>query len=343
MHHGIVDVAFADKGISPHPIRIETCDRRIDVTNEQFDIIAEKTKVFNERIGHAITSQATEKQRADEFTLIREFETVPYDGMSFEIDKGQSFRFELKDGNQILDVLLINRDNPMEEYASQYHSGTVQGPAPYQGYTFVSSPPFFRPMATIIRDTVEQERLDAIMEEGGRHMFYFNNYRCSSSTVEFATGVVNPNNCDSNFRKVLHALGGDEMVLAHRHGEAFCFFQPNKWELNDGLPIMKFYESNGCFRRGDYIELLAQQDLTVIVSSCPQGGQTNLRDMSQNTCWPVAVKVYDTGLDLPDVEPLKSELTLEFVKQGRPNMFVREPRTPGGQDSFEAEAKERGE
>ena len=39
------------------------------------------------------------------------------------------------------------------------------------------------------------------------------------------------------------------------------------------------------------LELLAQQDLTVVASNCPQGGQTNLRDMTLNPNWPVAVKI----------------------------------------------------
>jgi len=310
--------------------------------DEQYDILAEKGKIFQARMGNAVEI-ATPKQKAGAFTLNREFETVPYEAITFEVDKGQTFRFELKDGNQILDILMLNRHNPIHEYASQYHTGTTQGPAPYEGYTFVSSPPYFRPMATIIRDAVDYGRLDDLMGAGGRHMFFFNNYRCSASTVEMATGVVNGNNCDSNCQKVLYKLGGDELALAHRHGEAFCIFQPTQWEINDGAPIMKFYESEGCFRSGDYIELLAQQDLTLVVSSCPQGGQTNLKDMSQNTCWPVAVKIFDTGLDLPDVESLKSEPTLEYVKAGRPGMYTRPQGVPGGADSFALEAKQRGE
>ena len=90
-------------------------------------------------------------------------------------------------------------------------------------------------MAMIIRDTVDYGRLDARMGPGGRHMFNFNNYRCSESTVELATGVVNANSCNSNLVKALYELGGDDLVIAHRHGEAFCIFQPTHWEINDGL------------------------------------------------------------------------------------------------------------
>ena len=183
------------------------------VPDELYDVVADKAAVFYERMGKGV-GEAADRQMAGEFTLVSEFETTPFDGMSFHVDKGQSFRFELIDGNQILDIVLLNRHNPADEYASQYHTGTVQGPAPYEGYVFVSSPPYFRPIATTIRDTVDYDLLDARMGAGGRHMFNFSNYRCSESTVELATGTVNANSCNSNLVKAYCELGGDELVAA---------------------------------------------------------------------------------------------------------------------------------
>ena len=300
---------------------------------ETFDIVAEKTAQFSDRMTAGV-AEASQKQLAGELSLASEFETKLFDSIHFEVDKGQTFRFELVDGTQILDIVLLNRSNPLDEWASQYHTASVQGPAPFEGYVFVSSAPYFRPMATIIRDTVDYNRLADKLGPGGRHMFNFNNYRCSESTVEFATGKANANSCNSNLIKSFSEIGGDEMVATHRHGEAFCIFQATKWELNDGVPLMKFYESEGCFRSGDYIELLAQQDLTVVVSNCPQGGQTNLRDMTLNPNWPVAVKLYDTGLDLPDIEPLDSEPTIPYMESGRPGMIESVSGEPGGPGSF---------
>lgn len=307
------------------------------MTEEQYDLVAEKTKLFEDRMQTGV-AEAKRRQSAGEVTLVREFETELFTATTFEVDKGQTFRFELVEGTQILDIVLLNRDNPLDEWASQYHTGAVQGPAPYEDYVFVSSPPYFRPMATIIRDTVDYDRLAERIGKGARHMFNFNNYRCSESTVEFATGKANANSCNSNLVQAFHAIGGDEMVRTHRHGEAFCIFQATKWEMNNGIPLMKFYESEGCFRSGDYIELLAQQDLTVVASSCPQGGQTNLRDMTLNPNWPVAVKIFDTGLDLPDVSPLESEPTIPYMKAGRPGMVESVRGVPGGPGSFPWEA-----
>lgn len=156
------------------------------------------------------------------------------------------------------------------------------------------------------------------------------------------TGVANANSCNSNLTKAYMEIGGEELALAQRHGEVFCIFQPTSWEIEDGLPMMKFWESKGAFRSGDYIELVAQQDLLVVASTCPQGGQTNLSNMVENTCWPVAVKIYDTGMEIPDVEPLKSTPTFEFIRQGRPGMVESNMGVPGERDSFAWEAEQYG-
>lgn len=316
---------------------VSATPERIVVTDEMFDLVAEKTALFMERTTVGV-AEAKAKQADSGFTLVSEFQTTPFDALHFNVRKGQTFRFELVEAAQILDIVLLNQHNPLDEWASQYHTGTVQGPAPYEDYVFVSSPPYFRPMATIIRDTVDYDRLEQQLGEGGRHMFNFNNYRCTESTVELATGKVNANSCNSNLVKTFFEIGGDEMVATHRHGEAFCIFQATKWELNDGVPLLKFYESFGCFQRGDYIELLAQQDITVVASSCPQGGQTIMEDLTLNPNWPVAVKIFDTGIDLPEIEPLDSEPTIEYMKAGRPGMVESVWGEPGGPGSFEWEA-----
>ncbi|MCO5183405.1 MAG: DUF1989 domain-containing protein [Anaerolineae bacterium] len=304
------------------------------MTNDNYDIVAEKAHVFFDRVGD-VYERALPKQKAGEFTLVKELETKPFDGIWFNVNKGQSFRFELKDGNQILDIMMLNQRNPLYESMSQYHTATFQGPVPREGYTFFSTTPFWRPMATIIRDTVNYEALKKKMGPGGKHMFNYNNHRCNEGQLEAGLGIVNPNSCNSNFLKALNEIGGERLMYGHRHGEVFCIFQPTYWILEDGVPIMNYGTSGGCFRRGDYVELIAQQDLTVVVSNCPQGGQTSLKDLTANYSWPVAVKIYDTGIELPDVKPMKSTDPIEYVKQGRPGMVESLRGVPGGPESFD--------
>ena len=311
------------------------------MTEELFDYIASKENTLLDRTAR-IYETTKAKQKAGEFTQVDEFIAEPYQGHSFNIKKGQSFRFELMEGNQILDIMFLNQHNWDEEY-TQFMSAGTQGPAPREGYTFMSCAPYARGMATIIRDTVSYERLDEKLGKGGRHMFGYNNSRCDEAQHELTTGVLNVASCKSNLMDALNRLGGEPLMKVHKETQCVCIFQPNRWELNDGSPVMKYYESEGIFRSGDYVEMIAEQDLTVVFSMCPWGGQTNLVDPTQNVCWPIAVKTFDTGLDFEEVEILKSTEAIEFVKQGRPGVAEFKRGVSGGEASFAWEAKQRGE
>lgn len=311
------------------------------MTDETFDYIADKREALLDRTAR-IFETARAKQRAGDFTLVDEWIAEPYQGYHFDVAKGQSFRFELLEGNQILDIMFLNQHNWDEEY-SQFISAGTQGPAPREGYTIMSCAPYARGMATVIRDTVSYERLDEKLGAGGRHMFGYNVSRCDEAQHELTTGVLNVASCKSNILDALNRLGGEELMRAHKETQCVCIFQPTRWQLVDGAPLMTYHESHDIFRPGDYVEMIAEQHLTVVFSMCPLGGQTNLVDPSQNICWPLAVKTFDTGLDFDEVEILKSREAIEFVKQGRPGVAEFRRGEPGGEGSFAWEASRRGE
>lgn len=309
---------------------------------EEYDILAEKQKALKKRVGN-VYEIANPKQKAGEFTLVRELEFQPFDGHSLEVKRGQSFRFELDQGNQVLDIMFLNKDNPDKEFFAQFPSCAMGGLVPREGFTFMSSTPYFRPMATMIRDTVSYERLEEKMGTGGQHMFIFPTGRCSEWINEFHTGIVNPVSCNSNFQNELNRLGGEALMRVHLEQQCFCCFQPTKWEIVDGVPFMSYYTSENIFRSGDYIEMIAHQDLIIVVSMCPYGDHTNLEDITQNRSWPIKVKIFDTGIDLPEPEPQKSLSAIDLVKQNRKGMTEFLWGEPGGENSFEWEAKQRGE
>lgn len=229
---------------------------------------------------------------------VKELETVPFDAIHFQVGKGRPFRLELPEGNQNFDILLSNRDDPVNEFASQYNTSAAQGMVPAVGHTFVSSTPFCRPMATLIAYTVDYDQLTESTVPDAKHMFSGRGMRYSEGCTELTTGVADVDSCNSNLIKAGHNIGGDELMRAHHHGEVFCIFQPASWEVTGGAPVMKYWPGNGVFRSGDYNELVAQQDLTVVISSCPHGGQSSTANPLKNTRWLVAVKIYGTGPDL---------------------------------------------
>ena len=63
------------------------------MSDETYDILSDKAAVFFDRIGR-LTEEAGPLQRSGAFSLVRELESVPFEAVHFEVEKGQSFRFE---------------------------------------------------------------------------------------------------------------------------------------------------------------------------------------------------------------------------------------------------------
>ena len=168
--------------------------------------------------------------------------------------------------------------------------------------------------------------------------------RCSEGINEWQTGIPNVVSCNSNILNELNRLGGEELMKTHAEPQLLCVFQPTEWVLQEGgRPVMKYHNSEGIFRKGDYIEFLALQDMTVVFSMCPYGDQSNLEDITKQRSWPLQVRVFDTGLDIPEQETRKSMHAIDFVKQGRKGMTLFARGEKGGEGSFEWQAKQRGE
>jgi hypothetical protein len=86
-------------------------------------------------------ADAKQGRISDHFTLDTEFETTPFEAVHLNVDKGQTFRFELVQGTHILDNVLLDRYRALDDWASRYDTGAVQGPAPYEDYVLVWTPP----------------------------------------------------------------------------------------------------------------------------------------------------------------------------------------------------------
>ncbi len=76
---------------------------------------------------------------------------------------------------------------------------------------------------------------------------------------------------------------------------------------------------------GDYVELLAHQDLFVTVSTCPVGDQHDMSSYENFTCYPIKVQIYegaDGPLETALAPQLKSTEAIDYIKAGRPGMVT---------------------
>lgn len=146
--------------------------------------------------------------------------------------------------------------------------------------------------------------------------------RCNAGTLEAVFGLKNQNNCDSNMLKGIYEVAGEEVARAHKIPQAMMHFQ---WVSYEGAPMNTVYhDGSGRFKRGDYIELLAHDDLYLGVSLCPVGDQHETQDPEKFTSYPLKVQIYEgtegTLPTFPEPERESYKDAVDFIIEGRPGM-----------------------
>ena len=79
------------------------------------------------------------------------------------------------------------------------------------------------------------------------------------------------------------------------------------------------YSGKDVFKRGDFVELLAHEDLYVPVSLCPLGDQHDMSSMETLTTYPVKVKIFEGAngpLETAPAPKFKSMTQEEYINSG---------------------------
>ena len=292
------------------------------MTEEYFDAVAEKKKEITNRF-KPYYEKARKATDEGKLKLVREQICQPWDSVGFTLDKGQVVRYELTDGPQILDTVYLVRSRPTEEWADCWITGQLQALTLHEGMHYFSNTPSSRPLLTIIKDTVDYDRLRKLHGEGAAHSFIFPSGRCTESLWELAYGVVNAYSCNSGLFKAIVELAGEDVARAINVPQVFMHFQCLNY---DKIPTnMTYFSGRGLLEVGDYVELLAHEDLYVGVSPCPLGDQHNMENYEDFTCYPYKYAIYE-GADgpletVPDPK-LKSMEAVDYIMAGRPGMVI---------------------
>ena len=290
------------------------------MADEFYDVTADKKKSINEQYREP-GEKAKAASDAGKLKLVSEQICEPFNGYAFELDRGQVIRYEVLDGPQILDTIYHVRSRPTQEWADTYHSTVIGAMTPYQGMHYYSNTPFARPLLTIINDTVDHEKIRAAYGPSASHNFIYNAGRCTSGLYELAYGEVNSNSCDLNLKQGLVEALGEEKARLIDTPAAFMHFQ---CVVYDKIPMDLTYCPNAdFFEKGDYVELLAHEDLHVIVSPCPLGDQNDTSSLENCVNWPFRVAIYE-GEDGPletAQDPHHETIDpFDFLVAGRPGM-----------------------
>jgi urea carboxylase-associated protein 1 len=163
--------------------------------------------------------------------------------------RGQVLRIVDLEGNQAVDTVFFNADDPDEHY-SLTHTIQAQG-ALYlgAGSRLVSSEG--RAMLTIVADTC------------GRHDTLGGACSCESNTVRYALEKRPMHSCRDSF---MAAIADGPTPLTKRHvASNINFFMNVPVTPAGGLTF-----ADGVSAPGKYVELRAEMDVLVLISNCPQ-------------------------------------------------------------------------
>ncbi len=294
------------------------------MTEEFYDIATEMKKKITERFAEA-GRKATELSKAGKLKRISDRMLDPFDGYGLELDKGQVLRYELTHGPQIIDTTYLVRSRPTREFADCWMTGVFGSVVFHEGTHYLSNTPFVRPLLTLIRDTADYDNIHKKYGELAGHNFFYPSGRCTAGLYETMFGIPNCNSCDSNLIKGIMEVAGEDVARALQFPPGvFMHYQLIAY---DKVPTnMTYYSGRGCFKKGDFVELLAHEDLYVSISLCPMGDQHDpTLSYQEFNNYPLKVAIYegeDGPLETTPDPGLQSQNVVDFVKAGRPGMVV---------------------
>jgi urea carboxylase-associated protein 1 len=163
--------------------------------------------------------------------------------------RGQTLRIVDLEGNQAVDTLFYNADDPQERY-SLTHTIQAQS-ALYLGVGSKLMSSDGRPMLTIVADTC------------GRHDTLGGACACESNTVRYALEKRFMHSCRDNY---LLAIAHAPQDISKRDVVSNINFFMNVPVTPQGRLTFE----DGVSAPGKYVELRAEMDVVVLVSNCPQ-------------------------------------------------------------------------
>ncbi len=173
----------------------------------------------------------------------------PGEGWEKVIRPLQILRITDLEGQQGVDFLCYNADNPQERYHAPNTIKAAQSIHITKGSVFYSD--YANPLMTVVEDTTP----------GGHDTIAG---CCSSWSNEMLYGVPNAPGCRENFLDALskHGLGWTDIVP---NINFFCSVPVHE----DGSTEQSvFVDGNSV--AGDYIELRAETNVLAVISNCPQ-------------------------------------------------------------------------
>jgi uncharacterized protein YcgI (DUF1989 family) len=230
------------------------------------------------------------RARRDTFRHVEEISIPKETGKGFVVRRGQSLRLICVEGPQVADMDVFNAEDPREHlWANQ--TLNREGAHLTTFSRLWSNMPHFRPLMTIIEDTVTL----IPTQLGARHHIILGAH-CNPFYWLVATGDMNHSNCYSNLVSAIAPFGlGPEYVHDNLN-----VFQKTRIDAHTSRYVSEASDA----KAGDYVEFFAEMDVLVAVSACPGGSLRYAAGKGPSDTKSLLVRIFDTG-----VEPLSFTYT----------------------------------
>jgi uncharacterized protein len=165
------------------------------------------------------------------------------------IERGQLLRIVDLEGNQAVDTLFFNADEPSERYSA---SDTIR----MQGRLYLTT-------GSVLRSQHGSELLTIVADTCGRHDTLGGACSAESNTVRYGHHTKYMHNCRDSF---LLAIARSEFAIEKRDLSNNINFFMNVPVTPEG----KLTFEDGISAGGKYVEMRAEMPVICLISNCPQ-------------------------------------------------------------------------
>uniref|UniRef100_A0A182PE65 DUF1989 domain-containing protein n=1 Tax=Anopheles epiroticus TaxID=199890 RepID=A0A182PE65_9DIPT len=200
---------------------------------------------------------------------------------TWTMQAGDLCRVSLPEGSQVGDLNLWNLENPRRE---RFFSGKTRQIHSTHLKTYDrlwSCFPYLRPMAAFVKDTLEDYGVDR--DGGSLHDVV--GTRCDDYIYKLITGEDRFGSCHSYLTEAVKEHGLDEVDVHDTWNIFMC--------TGFTRDTQQYFCKPSPARKGDYIEFLAEMNLLVALSACPQGDVSIQvgQKVPDEKCFPMKVEL----------------------------------------------------
>jgi len=216
--------------------------------------------------------------------IVASITAAPREAAAIRVPAGHMLRISSVDGPQVGDLNLFNANNLQERFYSG-KTRALHGTHVSTGDRLWSSLPHLRPIATVIKDTLDWYGID----DFGGSVHDVIGTRCDPYTGNLLGGTQYHHCCHSNLMRAL----ADETGLSMAEAEPLVHdvlnvFMCTGFTRDTGQYFMKASP----VRPGDHLDLFAEIDLLAVLSACPGGDCSAEHSSDSAACYPLQMDVF---------------------------------------------------